>query len=374
MDLLIILTYVGLCVAVFKIFKIPLNKWSVPTAVLGGIALVGGLLLLMNYNHAYGKYGKEVFASIPIVPEVSGQVVSVEVESESRVRAGDVLFRLDPVPFELEVVRARAQLAGAGQDLLQQEEAWRSTRAEVAKARAERDRAQQEYERYAADPGAFSELGVENRRQATLTTQAAVEAAEAKEKQARLELEGQVEGEDPEVARFRAELRLAEWRLEQTVVRAPSDGIVSQLSLRPGMRAVSLPLRPAMVFIPIERRQFAASFWQNSLRRLAAGHEAEVILDAVPGHVFKGRVRTVLPAMSEGEVQSQGSLISADLLSRKGRVVILIDLEEDLGDYHLPLGVQGQAAVYSEHFHHVSVVRRVLLRMAAWLKYVYPIK
>lgn len=51
MDLLLILTYTALCVAVFKVFKIPLNKWTVPTAVLGGVILIGTLILLMNYNH-----------------------------------------------------------------------------------------------------------------------------------------------------------------------------------------------------------------------------------------------------------------------------------------------------------------------------------
>ena len=50
MDLLLILTYTALCIAVFKIFNIPLNKWTVPTAGLGGVVLVGTLVLLMNYN------------------------------------------------------------------------------------------------------------------------------------------------------------------------------------------------------------------------------------------------------------------------------------------------------------------------------------
>lgn len=58
MDLLLILTYAALCVAIFKIFKIPLNKWTVPTAVLGGIVIVGALILLMNYNHPFTPMGR----------------------------------------------------------------------------------------------------------------------------------------------------------------------------------------------------------------------------------------------------------------------------------------------------------------------------
>nr|WP_220488045.1 DUF3302 domain-containing protein [Shewanella sp. SR44-3] len=62
--------------------------------------------------------------------------------------------------------------------------------------------------------------------------------------------------------------------------------------------------------IPDETRYFAGAFWQNSLLRLKEGDEAEVIIDAMPGQVFKGRVATVLPAMAEGEVQFSGNLQS----------------------------------------------------------------
>lgn len=51
MDLLLIITYAAICIAIFKIFRLPLNKWTVPTAVLGGVVLIGGLILTMNYNH-----------------------------------------------------------------------------------------------------------------------------------------------------------------------------------------------------------------------------------------------------------------------------------------------------------------------------------
>lgn len=53
MDLLIVLTYVALAWAVFKIFRIPVNQWTLATAALGGVFLVSGLILLMNYNHPY---------------------------------------------------------------------------------------------------------------------------------------------------------------------------------------------------------------------------------------------------------------------------------------------------------------------------------
>lgn len=113
MDLLLILTYTALCVAIFKIFKIPLNKWTVPTAVLGGIVLIGTLLVLMNYNHPYTKFAREYFVSIPINPAVKGLVVEVNVKPNVPVKKGEVLFRIDPTPFIAVVKQKEAALEDA---------------------------------------------------------------------------------------------------------------------------------------------------------------------------------------------------------------------------------------------------------------------
>jgi len=158
-------------------------------------------------------------------------------------------------------------------------------------------------------------------------------------------------------------------------VRAPSDGIASQVFLRPGMMAVTLPLRPTMVFIPDQTRAFVGSFWQNSLLRMKEGAEAEISLDSVPGHIFKGEVTQIVPVMSEGDLQSSGNLISARRVAIPGRALALVELtEENLDDYNLPLGVQGKMAIYSDHLVHVAVMRKILLRMVGWINYVFPVK
>ncbi len=64
MDLLLILTYTAICVGIFKIFKIPLNKWTVPTAVLGGVFIIGALIVLMNYNHPYSELARNYYVSL----------------------------------------------------------------------------------------------------------------------------------------------------------------------------------------------------------------------------------------------------------------------------------------------------------------------
>jgi len=77
MDLLLILTYAAICYGVFKLFKIPVNAYTLLTAVLGGVFLLGFLLLAMNYNHPYTKEARFFYFTTPIVPTVSGRVVEV---------------------------------------------------------------------------------------------------------------------------------------------------------------------------------------------------------------------------------------------------------------------------------------------------------
>lgn len=94
MDLLIILTYVAIARSIFKIFKIPVNKWTVPTAALGGVFIVSALILLMNYNHPYTFLAQKAVISIPVTPQVTGVVNSVTDKANQRVKKGEVLLRL----------------------------------------------------------------------------------------------------------------------------------------------------------------------------------------------------------------------------------------------------------------------------------------
>src|SRR5438105_11461177 len=119
MDLLLILTYAAFAYAVFRIFKIPVNGYSLLTAVLGGIALLATLLLGMNYNHPFSKEARFYFNTTPIVPAVSGIVIDVEVQANTHLKKGDVLFRLDPKPFQNAVTAKEAAVADAVQTTAQ---------------------------------------------------------------------------------------------------------------------------------------------------------------------------------------------------------------------------------------------------------------
>ncbi|USD34595.1 MULTISPECIES: HlyD family secretion protein [Vibrio] len=373
MDLLLILTYAALCIAIFKIFNIPLNKWTVPTAVLGGVVLVGTLILLMNYNHPFTQLGNQVFSSTPIVSGVRGRVIEVPVEPNKPLKKGDILFMIDPVPYEAEVEKLEAQIKEASQGALGLESDVQEAQAAQAQAIADRDKAQREYSRYQRgfDKGAFTEQELDTRRQAYKAAEAAVKVAEARVEQAKIALNSEIGGENTTVARLLAEIRQAEFDLEQTIVRAPTDGFATQLALRPGVMAVPLPLAPVMTFIHTEETLYAAAFRQNSLQRLQPGYEAEFLFRALPGKVFKGEVVDVLPAIGESQFQARGALLGTEALRTSGRVFVTLKITDDLSDYHLPMGTAVEVAVYSDKFTHVSIMRKVLIRMKSWQNYLY---
>lgn len=380
MELLLILTYTAICVAIFKIFSIPVNKWTLPTAVLGGIFLIGFIMLVMNYNHPFTKNARIYFATTPIIADIKGRVVEVPVKPNELLKTGDVLFRLDPNHYEFEVAQRRAALAEAEQNVLQLKSALDSALAASEAATAQRDTAKKAFDRYnegnenarlAGRPLPFSVADVENRRGAYLAAEGSREAAVARAEQARIVYQSQIDGVHTSVARLRADLKDAEYNLELTTVRAPGAGFVTQVALRPGMFVVPAPFKPAMVFVNLDDRSLAAGFQQNALQRVRPGDEAEVAFDGVPGRVFKARVRNVLDAIATGQLQAGGILQDMGERAPGGRAVALIDITEDTSAYNLPGGAAAQVALYTPYWHHFAIIRRILLRMRSWQNYVF---
>ncbi|MDO6705074.1 HlyD family secretion protein [Photobacterium sp. 1_MG-2023] len=373
METLLVLSYAAICIFIFKVFRIPLNKWTVPTAVLGGIFLVGALVLFMNYNHPHSSFGGEYFVSTPIMPNVRGKVIEVPVKPNSPLQEGDVLFKIDPTPFQAEVDRLEAQLAETRQNVLGQEASYKAAMSTRVKAQAERDRTYQQYQRYATGykRGAFTKADVDNREQFYRSAEAALEAAQAEERRAKLAYESNINGENTSIAQIQAQLVKARFNLDSTVVRAPSSGFVTQVLLRPGMMAVPLPLRPVMTFINTEDEFILGAFRQNSLLRLQPGFEADVIFRAIPGKAFRAEVVDVLPAIGEGQAQAQGVLYGSDMLMRQGRPLVRLKMIDDISEYKLPLGTNMEIAVYSDHAHHLAVMRKILIRMKSWQNYLY---
>ena len=122
----LILIYSAILWVVFKVFKVPINKWTGTTALLVGFFAIGFIILIMNFYHPYSRDARLYFYTTPIYSRVDGRVVEVPVERNTPLSKGDVLFRFDPRPFELKVEGLQGTLQGAV---------------------AERDRSKEEYDR-----------------------------------------------------------------------------------------------------------------------------------------------------------------------------------------------------------------------------------
>ncbi len=312
---LITITYLALVWVVFKVFKVPVNKWTITTSILVGFLGISLVILVMNYHHPYSKEARMYFYTTPIVPNVSGVVIEVPVKPNEPLNKGDVLFRIDPKPFKYRVAEVSAELTLAREDLADAKQ--------LVKKGAARQRAVD---------------------QAMATADSLV-----------------------------AQLGQAQYDLDQTVVLAPTKGYVTHQRLRPGMRAVSMPLRPVMTFIHDEGKIFVAAFTQNPLQVIKPGAEAEFVLDSIPGHVFAAKVVGIVDAIALGQVQPSGDLIDLDSarLKQQGRVPVFIEITDDLSEYQLVGGIKGEVAVYSDKYVVFDIIRRVLLRMRAWEKYLF---
>ena len=317
MGWLLMLIYNAFCMILFRVLKIPVTKLTLSTAILGGILIIGTLLSLMNYNHPYSPYSREYFHTTPVIPSVKGRVISVDVIPNTPLKTGDILFRIDPIPFQNKVDSLTAQLTSLELDLKRAEELM------LKKVGRQRD----------------------------------VDVMKAK------------------VDDVQAKLEDAEYDLEKTVVKAVSDGFVTQLLIYPGLYVVSTPLRPAMVFVQSDSFTYVAWFRQNSLTRLKAGSEAEIAFDAIPGVIFSAEVIGHIPVLAEGELQATGSLYDSSSTITPGRVPVKIKITDPrFTEYSstIPAGSYAQTAVYSEHGQLVIFLRQILIRMSSWMNYIFP--
>ncbi|MBR0801494.1 HlyD family secretion protein [Bradyrhizobium jicamae] len=377
MEILLTLTYVAFCCAIFKLFRIPVNQWTLATAALGGIFGLSLLFITMAYNHPFSTNARIYYSVTPIIPGVRGRVIEVPVQDRTNqhLEAGEVLFKIDPKPYEYVVAEKKAGLADAEANIAQLKASVDQAVAATGKAKAQQQLAQENFDRQ-------SQLFQKNVvAQATLDTatrnldaakQATAEAVAAEDR-ARQAYGATVDGEHTAIVRLRNELADAQFDLDQTTVRAPASGFVTEVALRPGLYVVPIPLRPAMVFVNDSKkdRSLAAAFQQNALQRVVPGDEAEVLFKGIPGRVFKAKVRLLIDAIAAGQLQNTGTLANIGGPVTGDRALAVLDVIDDMSDYQVPLGSAGEAAIYTEHFHELSLLRKILLRMRSWQNYAF---
>lgn len=224
-------------------------------------------------------------------------------------KQGDLLFRIDPRPYQYIADQKKALLAEAEQNVKQLEASFAQMSAGVEKAQAQLELAQQHYDRQAEllEKRVVAQATVDTATRNLEAARQRLAQSQAAAERARLAFSSEIRGVNTAVARLQADLRNAEFDLSETKVIAPTDGYVTQLLLRPGMTAS--PSTPTIVFIHSGSNNLSASFPQNVLQRIREGDEAEVAFDAVPGRVFQAIIILVADVISQG-LQAGGALLT----------------------------------------------------------------
>jgi membrane fusion protein, multidrug efflux system len=272
------------------------RRWALMLVV--PLALLAGALLYwqslqgkVSTDNAYLKQDM-----VAVSAEVGGRIIEVMVEDGSEVTAGELLFRIDPEPFRLQVAEADAAIAGAQANVIALSNDAALTGTDIAAARQDVGFAEARFERVRAlrDKGFSTKADFEAAQQAVLQAREAVRQAEARQREARARLAtgSAVPGVNPQIAAARASRAAAQLALRRTEVRAPAAGRIAQAErLQIGQQVV--PNLPVLTLVREESTYVEANFKETDLADMAVGQPAEVRFDAYPDLVLKGRVATI---------------------------------------------------------------------------------
>jgi multidrug resistance efflux pump len=291
-----------------------------------GVVLIGAIVFAW-WTFAPTTVDGRVFQYvIPIVPNVSGQVIEVPVEGTAVVNQGDVLFKIDPTPYQFTVDQLTASIDQAkAQRRLAEIEVARATG--LVKASA----------------GAQSQLDKFN---------------------------AQLASAQASIASLQAQLGKAQWQLDETVVRAPYDGFVFNLQLRPGNFVTSMPVASSMAFVSTEVRPVLASFSQSAIRYINVGDEVEMVFRSKPGKVYAGKVVRIARGSGSAQLTATAQMPVMTGQPENSRWPVMVDFDDPAALDELPQSASATIiAVYTQKGKPVQIISKVVMRINAWTGY-----
>lgn len=304
--------YVALLFVLTRIRILPNSRVTWLTVAPYVLALLVFFFIPMQWGAPKGDV-RTLAYSVQVTPNVVGQVIEVPVDPNTPLRAGDVLFRIDPTPYQAALDSLTAKLDLAVTRLDQTE------------------------------------------------TLAARQAGSIYDVQA---YQAEVDG-------LKAEIANAEYNLAETVVRAPSDGYVTNVALRAGARVSNFPFYQAMSFVDTSEVLLGAQIPQIYARHIESGQEAEVTFKVRPGQTYGATVEAILPVTAQGQIQLSGFAPEAQSTAPGPFFVTLRMIDDDLAR-GLPSGALGSVAIYTSEVKAAHIIRRVMIRMEAWMNYLNP--
>ena len=385
---------------IFIKFKwLPWTTTSQVIVVIIPIVAMAALILALNVVAPSSNDIRVVKYVVQVVPQVRGRVLEVPVEPNRPVKKGELLFRIDPTPYEIDLSAAKAKLAAdesrlaqasaalagasAGKRELQAQLQSASGQVAALQPRLELARLRVKQNRELVASGAGDRFALEQAEANVVELQGQLATATANEAQVTQKLSGRVNGELASVASARADIATAkavvdssrasvasaQWNLEQTAMFAPANGYAINVQLRPGSIVVPFPAIPAMTFVEDEY-MLIALYAQNELVFVEPGNEAEVALDMHPGHVIKAKVDSIVWAQGQGQIAPSGTLPQTGAFPQvPGRFPVKLDVAEKDRELFLAAGAAGAGAIYTEHAEAVHILRKVMVRIGAITDY-----
>ncbi len=274
----------------------PWLRWGLMLAV--PLALAFGALLYwqslagkVSTDNAYLKQDM-----VSISAEVGGRIVDIQVAEGSDVTAGQLLFRIDPEPFSMQIAEANAAIASAQANVIALSNAPELTGTGIEAARSDVAFAEARFERVRAlrDKGFSTKADFEAAQQQVVQARETVRQAQDRQREARARLASgpAVPGVNPQVAAAEASRASAQLSLRRTEVRAPAAGRIAQADrLQIGQQAV--PNLPVLTLVRFKSTYVEANFKETDLADMAVGQRAEIRFDAYPDVVLKGRVASI---------------------------------------------------------------------------------
>jgi len=381
----------------FKFKWLPWNTVSQVIVITLPIIGLTVLILTLNVVAPSSHDVRVIKYYVNMSSQLRGRVLQVA-EGNKPLKKGDLLYKVDSTPYQLQVNGLEAQLANTVGSSKELEEQLTGSVAQVAASRSAiesatsrvqqvtaqvelaRKRVAQNRELVAKGAGNRFDLeqaettlkemegSLDGARSAEAQARSAEAQALAGERQIRQRMGAKTNGEWAQIAQTRAQLEQARWDLAQTTVYAPADGTPINVQLRPGALVTTLANAPALTFVEDEFT-VVALYDQNELTLVKPGDEAEIALETLPGEIIKARVESIIWAQGQGQVVNSSGLPNTLINPPPGRFPVKLTVDPKFRDVFFAAGARGAAAIYTDHLAAIHIIRKVIVRVGTKLDY-----
>jgi multidrug resistance efflux pump len=367
--IIILCLYLVALWAVFSKFKLVRWGWlSGTVSLLTGGFILATFLALFNYLTPSGRV-TVTGRVVEVTPNVTGQIVAIPVKPNVPVKANDVLFQIDPAPFQYKVAQLQASLAAAKQQVEIMKSNYEQATANVSGLTTQvayNKKRLDDIQTLAADE-ASTQFQAQDKQVQYETVSAQLGAAKAAQQSAKLALDSEIGGVNTTVAQLQAQLDSANWELSQATVRAPADGYVTVVALAVGDRA--LQARSAMSFIVENEITLVGMFSQNGFQTVKEGAAVDIVFDNAPGRIYRARITAIPKGIGQGQVAVSGTLARTNALGGATVFPAEISIPDGMSRDSLRLGMSGSATAFAGNAGVIGLLASILVWVGSYTAY-----